>query len=51
MWFFQDLIRRKVYTRIDFKFPVSGHTYGPTDRRFAVIEKHASKVEAVYTPH
>ena len=51
MWFFQDLIRCKVYTRIDFKFLVPSHTYGSTDRLFAVIEKHASKVEAVYTPH
>ena len=51
MWFFQDLICCKVYTRIDFKFLIPRHTYGPTDRLFAVIEKHASKVEAVYTPH
>ena len=51
MWFFQDLICCKVYTRVDFKFLVPGHTYGLTDRLFAVIEKHASKVEAVYTPH
>ena len=34
MCFFQDLIRRGVYTRIDFKFLVVGHTYGPTDRSF-----------------
>ena len=40
----------KVYTRIDYKFLIPGHTYGPTDRRFTVIEKHASRVEAVYTP-
>ena len=53
MWVFQDLNYCKVYTRIDFKFLVPGHTYGPTDRLFAVIEKHASKVEveAVYTPY
>ena len=50
MWFFQDLIRRNVYTRIDFKFLVVGHTYGPADRYFAVIEKHTSKLETVYTP-
>ena len=50
MWFFQDLIRRKVYDRIDFKFLIPGHTYGPTDRYFAVIEKHTAKVENVYIP-
>ena len=48
--FFQELVRTKVYTRIDYKFLIPGHTYGPTDRLFAVIEKHASRVEAVYTP-
>lgn len=51
MWFFSDLIRRQVYTRIDFKFLVPGHTYGPTDRHFAVIEKYCSKIDTVYTPH
>ena len=25
--FFQDLIRRKVYSRIDYKFLIPGHTY------------------------
>ena len=50
MWFFQDLIRRGVYSRIDYKFLVPGHTYGPTDRHFAIIEKHAERVEVVYTP-
>ncbi len=50
MWFFQDLIRRKVYTRIDVKFLVAGHTYGSTDRTFGMIERHTSKVETVYVP-
>ena len=50
MWFFQDLIRRNVYSRIDYKFLVVGHTYGPTDRSFGVIEHYTSKVETVYTP-
>ena len=50
MWFFQDLIRRYVYSRIDYKFLVVGHTYGPTDRSFGVIEHYTSKVETVYTP-
>lgn len=50
IWFFQDLIRKSVYSRIDYKFLVVGHTYGPTDRCFGTIEKHLSRVENVYTP-
>ena len=50
IWFFQDLIRRGIYSRIDYKFLVVGHTYGPTDRCFGVIEKHLNKYENVYTP-
>ena len=50
MWFFSDLIRRHIYSRIDYKFLIPGHTYGPTDRNFAVIEKYAAKVENVHTP-
>ena len=50
MWFFSDLIRRQVYSRIDFKFMVPGHTYEPTDRHFATIEKYCSKIETVYIP-
>ena len=50
MCFFSDLIHQHVYSRTDFKFLIPGHTYGPTDRHFAIIEKFASKIEAVYTP-
>ena len=50
MWFFQDLIRQNVYTRIDYTFLVVGHTYGPTDRSFGVIERYTKHVETVYTP-
>lgn len=50
IWFFQDLIRRGIYSRIDLKFLVVGHTYGPTDRTFGVIEKYTSKLESVCTP-
>ena len=50
IWFFQDLIRRGVYSRIDYKFLVVGHIYGPTDRCFGTIEKYLSQVENVYTP-
>lgn len=50
MWFFQDLIRRGVYSRIDYKFLIAGHTYGATDQTFGVIERYTSKIETVYTP-
>ena len=50
MWFFQDLIRRKIYSRIDYKFLIPGHTYGVTDQAFGVIERYTSKIETVYTP-
>ena len=50
MWFFQDLIRRQVYSRIDYKFLIAGHTYGATDQAFGVIERYTSKIETVYTP-
>ena len=29
MWFFQDLVRCKVYDRIDYKFLIPGHTLAP----------------------
>ena len=50
IWFIQDLIRRKIYTRVDLKFLVAGHTYGSTDRCFGVIEKYLDKIENVYIP-
>ena len=50
IWFFQDLIRRKIYSRIDYKFLISGHTYAATDQTFGVIERYTSKIETVYTP-
>lgn len=50
MWFFQDLIRRKVYSRIDYKFLIAGHTYGSTDQAFGMIEKYAARIDTVYTP-
>ena len=50
MWFFQDLIRRKIYSRIDYKFLIAGHTYGPADRSFGVIECYIRKIVTVYTP-
>lgn len=49
IWFFLDMIRRGVYSRIDYKFLVVGHTYGPTDRCFGVIEKHVQNIENVYS--
>ncbi len=50
IWFFQELIRRNVFTRIDYKFLVVGHTYGPTDRCFGSIERYVEKIDTVYTP-
>ena len=50
MWFFQDLIRRNIYSRIDYKFLIPGHTYGSTDQSFGVIERYASRIESVYLP-
>ena len=31
VWFFQDLIRKGIYSRIDYKFLIVGHTYGPME--------------------
>jgi hypothetical protein len=50
IWFFQDLIRRRIYSRIDYKFLIPGHTYGATDQTFGVIERYACKIETVYIP-
>ena len=50
MWFFQELIRRKVYSRIDYKFLIAGHTYGLTDQAFGMIERYAARIDTVYTP-
>ena len=50
MWFFQELIRRNVYSRIDYKFLIAGHTYGTTDQAFGTIERYASRIETVYIP-
>ena len=32
------------------KFLVVGHTYGPVDKSFGVIECYCSRIENVYTP-
>lgn len=50
VWFFQEMIRRKVYSRIDYKFLIPGHTYGSTDQAFGMIERYTSKIETVYIP-
>ena len=50
VWFFQEMIRRKVYSRIDYKFLIPGHTYGSTDQTFGMIERYTSKIETVYIP-
>jgi hypothetical protein len=46
----EGLICRHIYSRIDYKFLIAGHTYGPTDRCFGVIEKYLDRIENVYTP-
>lgn len=50
IWYFQDLIRRQVYSRIDLKFLIVGHTYAATDQTFGTIERYTSKIETVFTP-
>ena len=50
MWLFPDLIRQKIYSRIDYKFLIAGHIYGATYQAFGVIERQTSKIETVYTP-
>ena len=50
MWFFQYLIRRKIYSRIDYKFLIAGHTYGSTDQTFSAIECYTSRIDTVYVP-
>ena len=50
MWFFQDLIRRKVDSRIDDKFLIAGHTYGSTDQTFGAIEHYTYRIDAVNVP-
>ena len=49
MWCFQDLIRQKFYSRIDYIFLIAHHTYRATDQVFDVIECYTSKIETVYT--
>ena len=50
MWFFQDLIRRKVYSRVDYKFLIADHTYGSMDQTFGTIEHYTSRIDTVYVP-
>ena len=39
-----------VYSRIDYKFLIPGHTYRSTDQVFGMIERYTSKIETVYLP-
>ena len=50
MWFIQELIRQKVYSRIDYKFLIAGHTSGLTDQAFGMKERYAARIDTVYTP-
>lgn len=44
------LVREKIYSNIEHRFPVPGHTRLPCDRDFGIIEQHKKKVPQVYTP-
>jgi len=48
MGVFQELVRCKVYSRVDYKFLIPGHTYGSIDQAFGVIEWHTSKIKNFY---
>lgn len=50
MWFFQELIRRNVYSGIDYKFLIPGHTYGSSDQTFGMVERYASRIEQCIHP-
>ena len=39
-----------MYTSIDHKFMVPGHSYLPNDRDFGSIESHKYRLQQVYTP-
>lgn len=45
-----QLVREKKYKSIEHRFLVSGHTYLPSDRDFAVIEKYKKYLRQVYCP-
>lgn len=45
-----QLVREKKYKTIEHRFLVSGHTYLPSDRDFAVIERHKKYLRQVYCP-
>ena len=50
MWFFQELIRQKVYSRIDCFWSLV-IPMAQQDKSFGVIEHYTSRIETVYTPH
>jgi len=50
VWFFQEMIQCKVYSRIDYKFLIPSHTYESTDQVFGIIECYTYKIETVYVP-
>lgn len=45
-----QLVREKVFKTIEHRFMVSGHSHLPSDRDFAVIEKHKKYIKQVYCP-
>ena len=50
MWWYQHLVDTGVYTRIDAKFLVVGHTYGRADQLFGRLEKEYRKHGHVEVP-
>lgn len=50
MMLWLQLVRENRYNAIEHRFLVSGHTYLPSDRDFAVIEKHKKFLKQIYCP-
>lgn len=46
----KQLIAENMFDTIEHRFLVVGHTHLPSDRDFAIIEKHKKKLNAVYDP-
>lgn len=40
----------KIFRTIEHRFLISGHTYLPCDRDFALIEKHKKYLGQIYSP-
>lgn len=49
-WYFDNLVERGVFRRLDFKTLVAGHCFSSCDRMFALIDRHAKNLQTVETP-